>query len=64
VPRAYDDEGAYEGKNDRKGTYKEKKMRKKGPTKVKMKGIDQGWATLFVSRATLATYLVYAGQYQ
>jgi hypothetical protein len=30
VPRAYDDEGAYEGKNDRKGAYKGKKLGKRG----------------------------------
>jgi hypothetical protein len=30
VPRAYEDKGAYESKNDRKGAYKEKKWGKRG----------------------------------
>jgi hypothetical protein len=32
--------GPTKAKNERKGPTKEKKIRKKGPTKVKMKGID------------------------
>jgi hypothetical protein len=32
--------GPTKAKNDRKGAYKGKKMRKKGPTKVKMRGIE------------------------
>jgi hypothetical protein len=42
VPRAKKGEGAYEGKKliERGRAYKGKKMRKKGPIKVKMKQID------------------------
>jgi hypothetical protein len=32
--------GPTKAKNDRKGAYKGKKMRKKGPTEFKMKEID------------------------
>jgi hypothetical protein len=51
VPRAYEDEGAYEGKKIIEGPYKGKKMRKKGPTKVKMKEIDpQNFFALLISK--------------
>ncbi len=40
MPRAYENETASKGKNDRKGAYKGKKMMKKGPTNVKMKEVD------------------------
>jgi hypothetical protein len=40
VPRAYEDEGVYEGKKIIERDQQREKMRKKGPTKVKIKGID------------------------
>jgi hypothetical protein len=40
MPRAYEDEGAYEGKKMIEKGPTTEKMRKKGPTKVKMKGIN------------------------
>ncbi len=40
MPRAYEDEGAYEGKKWYKGGLQRGKMRKKWPTKAKMKEID------------------------
>jgi hypothetical protein len=41
VPRAYEKEGAYEGKTMIERGLHLLIVRKKGPTKVKMKAIDQ-----------------------